>query len=691
VSVPTASRIKFAVARFLRGAWSILPAGWTLLVYRTLFAAAAVLPGTPRARARTVISMLRAEHALLDQDYPTWVRLYERTGEDARRAATEAVVRLEDPPLISILMTVRNPVPDHLRAAIESVRNQFYPHWELYIAQGASTNTCIVQDLNDASLDTLLWEVQQQDRRIKVVIGPAIAAAANSALALASGSFIALLDQNDLLSPRALYEVALCIVRRPKADIIYSDADHVDEHGHRSTPYLKPDWSPDLMLAQNLINHLGVYRRDLVERIGGFRTGLKASQDYDLALRAVAETSSDRIAHLPLVLYHLRSDSVGCGGSGLPSQDCAADSAASARQAVFEVLLRGVPGVAVEPVPSAPSWNRVIYPVPRPNPLVSVVIPSRNHADMLARTMDGLLRRTDYQALEVLIVDNGSDEPAAMMLMRTLSADHRVRVLNCPGPFNYAALNNIAVRQANGKLILLLNNDVDVIASGWLHEMVAHAIRPGIGAVGAKLLYPDDTIQHAGVTVGVLGVAGHTYLRRRRGDRGYFGSLCLVRNVTAVTGACLMVRREAYLAVGGLDEVSLPVAFNDIDFCLKLVEKGYRNLWTPYAELYHLESASRGPDESSEKAARFRQEVATMRQRWGHVLEYDPYWNRNLSLDATDVALAFPPREGRDFAGRSAETRRRPDPVARASAGWPPLSPAPPIAGTAASRPGSAG
>jgi GT2 family glycosyltransferase len=264
---------------------------------------------------------------------------------------------------------------------------------------------------------------------------------------------------------------------------------------------------------------------------------------------------------------------------------------------------------------------------------------------MLERALQGLLNRTDYPALEILVVDNGSDEPDALALLDRITRDRRVRVLHCPGPFNYSALNNQAAREANGSLLLLLNNDIDVIHPEWLREMASHAIRSGIGAVGAKLLYPDGTIQHGGVTVGMSGLADHQYLKRPCGDPGYFGQLKLARNVTAVTGACLMVCRDKYQEVGGLNEESLAVAFNDVDFCLKLVERGYRNLWTPYAELYHLESASRGADHTAEKALRLKNEIAYMRQRWGHLLDHDPYWNPNLSLFSTDIALAFPPRD----------------------------------------------
>ena len=397
------------------------------------------------------------------------------------------------------------------------------------------------------------------------------------------------------------------------------------------------------MLGQNLINHLGVYRRSLMERLGGFQVGMEGSQDYDLALRAVAETTPDRIVHIPRVLYHWRQ----AGRTRSFSESALDRCASNGRRAVQAFLDTVQPGACVQPAPAVPAWNRVIYPIPQPEPLVSVIIPTRNHANLLARTMDGVLNRTDYPALEVLIVDNGSDEPTALSLLARLERDDRVRVLRCPGPFNYSALNNRAVRDSTGELILLLNNDIDVINPDWLREMVSHAIRPGIGAVGAKLLYPNGTIQHGGVTVGVGGVAGHQYLHKPHDHTGYFGHLTLVRSVTAVTGACLMLRRQAYLEAGGLDDVSLPVAFNDIDLCLRLVERGYRNLWTPYAELYHYELASRGLDLVGEKAARFQREVAVMRQRWGDVLDNDRYWNPNLSLCSTDVALAFPPRNGK--------------------------------------------
>lgn len=592
----------------------------------------ACLPVRPRSRAQSFVARVRTLTGGLEQEYPGWIRRYEQTDERARQAAQAQIGGFSHAPLISILMPVVNPSPAHLRAAIQSVQVQFYPVWELCIALDASTAP---------SIATLLRQARAHDSRIKMTTHDGQAtAASNAALRLATGQFVAKLDHHDLLSPRALFEAATRIAANPEIDIIYSDEDQIDESGGRSMPYFKSGWNPDLMLAQNMINHLGVYRHALINRIGGFRSELDGSPDYDLALRAVAKSTPERIIHIPRVLYHARQ------GGVTFSQAAQEQCAINGRRAVSDFLIPDIPDIRVEPVPDVPAWNRVIYPVPRPEPLVSVVIPTRNHADMLGRTVEGLLFRTDYPSIEVLIVDNGSDEPASLVLLDRLAQDSRVRVLRCPGPFNYSALNNRAVRDSAGALILLLNNDIDVIHPDWLREMVSQAIRPEIGAVGAKLLYPDGTIQHGGITVGMGGVAGHRYLHQPQNGIGYFGQLILVRNVMAVTGACLMVRRQTFLEVGGLDEEALPVAFNDVDLCLKLAEQGYRNLWTPYAKLYHYESASRGTDLTGQKAVRFKRELTHMRTRWGRRLDHDPYWNPNLSLHGCDILLAFPPRDG---------------------------------------------
>lgn len=622
-------RLSSSVLRRIRAS---VPPSWVAAVRRGVAEVSARLPYPLRYRLNRLVRLTRLIGEI-ERDYPEWIRLYDRIDAESRRIAMADIARMSNPPLISILMPVFNPPLNHLQAAISSVRDQLYPFWELCIADDASTDPAVSKSLRDAAAC---------DDRIKLVRRERnghISAASNSALQLANGLFVALLDHDDVLAAHALYEVASRILAQPDVDIIYSDEDHIDDDGQRSCPYFKPDWNQELMLGQNLINHLGVYRRSLVDRVGGFQTGMEGSQDYDLALRVLLESAPERIAHIPRILYHWRQ----AGRTASFSEQALARCAENGRRAVLAFLAAKVPGAIVEPA-SVSSWNRVIYPIPQPEPSVSVIIPTRNYARLLACVVDGLLVRTDYPALEVIIVDNGTDEPEALKLLAKLEQDDRVRVLRYPGPFNYSALNNRAVQESASELILLLNNDIDVIDPGWLREMVSHAIRPHVGAVGSKLLYPNGTIQHGGVVLGPGGVAGHQYLHRSRDDAGYFGHLMLVRNVSAVTGACLLVRRQAFLEVGGLDEVSLPVAFNDVDLCLKLVERGYRNLWTPYAELYHYESLSRGSDLVGKKAERFKREVAVMQQRWGRVLEHDPYVNPNLSLQSTDVALAFPPR-----------------------------------------------
>lgn len=623
-----------AGVRMLRSVHAAVPRSWRPLARRGFARVSAGLPPGLRSRLYRLVEVLRPDMGTIEENYAAWIDRHDRIDDTARRRILSRIAGFGEPPVISVVMPVYNPKPSDLAAAIRSVRNQLYPFWQLCIADDASTDPAVASVLRTAAA---------KDSRIEVVWRDSnghISAASNAALTIAKGAFVALLDHDDELSPRALYEVASALADVPDADILFSDEDHIDARGRRSQPYFKPGWNPQLMLGQNLISHLGVYRRALLHRIGGFRIGFEGSQDHDLALRAVAETTDRRIVHIPKVLYHWRQHATQRTFSESALDRCALNG----RRAVQEFLARLVPGTRIEPAPGLPIWHRIIYPVPRPEPLVSVIIPTRDQEPLLRRTLQGVLSRTDYPALEVLVVDNGSTDPAALALLADVVRDPRVRVLPASGPFNYSALNNAAVREAAGSIVLLLNNDVDVIDAGWMREMVSHAVRSETGAVGAKLLYPNGTIQHGGVVTGLGGVAGHMFLGKPRTHPGYFGQLALARNVTAVTGACLMVRRHLFQQVGGLNDVDLPVAFNDIDFCLKLTEAGYGNIWTPFAELYHLESVSRGSDETPEKAARFSREVAYMRQRWGYRLDFDPHWNPNLSLRATDMALAFPPR-----------------------------------------------
>ncbi|MBP2294389.1 glycosyltransferase [Azospirillum rugosum] len=567
-------------------------------------------------------------------DYETWVRLYDTLDPEELAAIRADAARLARRPLISVVMPVYNTPEAYLREALDSVLAQLYPDWELCIADDASTAPHIAP---------LLAEYQARDRRIKVVRRAAnghISAASNSALELATGEFVALMDHDDRLTPHALYMVAVELNRHPDADILYSDEDKIDARGRRHDPHFKSDFNLDLLHGQNMVNHLGVFRRSLIERIGGFREGFEGSQDYDLTLRAVEATTPARIRHIPAILYHWRvfAESAAFSTVDLPR------ATAAAHRALTEHFQRRGVQASVETSPSTHRFTRIRYALPDPLPRVSLIVPTRDKVGLLKGCVDGLLQRTDYPDLEIIIVDNNSEEAKTFAYFDTLKDEPRVRILRYEAPFNYSSINNFAVAQATGSVIGLINNDIEVIGADWLKEMVSHALRPEVGAVGAKLYYADGTVQHAGVVTGICGVAGHGHKGLARDAHGYFSRAQLTQNLSCVTAACLIMRRAVFEEVDGLDEANLAVAFNDVDFCLRIRDRGYLVVWTPFAELYHLESASRGPDTAPDKVQRFMSEVNYMRRRWGDRLAQDPYYNPNLSLDAEDFGLAFPPR-----------------------------------------------
>jgi GT2 family glycosyltransferase len=577
----------------------------------------------------------------LSRNYRAWIARYDTIGEDDRRAIARAIAGLADPPLISVVMPVYETPEAYLRAAIDSVRRQLYPHWQLCIADDASTAPHV---------RAVLEHYRETDRRIEICYRRAnghISAASNSALALAKGEFVALLDHDDLLPEHALYLVAQAVTADPELDLIFSDEDKIDAEGRRFDPYFKPDWNPDLMLSQNMFSHLGVFRRSLVEAIGGFRQGYEGSQDYDLVLRAAAQTRPERIHHIPHVLYHWRAIS-GSVALAVGEKTYATERA---RQAITDHL--AAQGIDAQVGAGAlPNFHRVRYAL-RELPLASVIIPTRDQAALLRTCVSGLLDRTDYPKLEIIIVDNQSREADTHTYFAELAAEPRVRIIKYDQPFNFAAINNFAVGFASGSMLCLLNNDIEVIDSDWLREMVSHAARPGIGGVGALLYYPDQRIQHAGTILGISGVGAHAYRWQPRGTAGHFGRAMLIQNLSAVTAACFVVPATVYAEVAGLDERNLTIAFNDVDLCLRIGERGYRIVWTPHAELYHHESASRGPDTDPNKRKRFAAEVAYMQRRWGALLHHDPCHNPNLWLDYHDWGLASPPRIGKLATGQA--------------------------------------
>ena len=603
-------------------------------VHRLVHGVATLLVKTP-AGARYIRSVLRTE-ANAPTTYQAWVKRHDTLTDDDRTAIRRHIARMARTPLISVVMPAYQTPVTLLAEAIASVRAQLYPHWELCIADDASPDPAVWRLLSDAA---------NSDPRIKVVrreVNGHICAATNSALALAGGEYVALMDHDDLLSERALYEVAALLERHPDADLIYSDEDKIDDAGRRFEPHAKTDWNYELLLGQNMVSHLGVYRRTLVSEVGGLREGFEGSQDYDLVLRIAERTVPARIHHIPWVLYHWRQQ----GETASFSESFLAQCAAAARRAVAEHLTRVGDVAVVENQPELPAWLHVRRAPPEPNPLVSVIVPTRDRAELLAQCADGVLNRTRYRNLELLIVDNGSVEPRTQALFDHLRADPRVRVLPAPGPFNFSRLNNQAVAEARGDILLLLNNDISMADPSWLDELVAHAVRPNVGAVGARLLFPDGRVQHAGVILGVGGetpVAGHLGYLQGGDERGYYGHLAMTRNVSAVTAACMALRRAVYEEVGGFDAEALPVAFNDVDLCLKIRARGYDIVWTPFAELIHHESASRGSDAARDASRRFQSEIAVMRGRWGHILDNDPFYGPAFDRLTSDYRLASPP------------------------------------------------
>lgn len=567
--------------------------------------------------------------------YTKWIAAYDSLNDTARARYREDIAALPARPLISILLPVYNTPERWLRRCLDSVISQLYPDWELCIADDAST-----QDHVRHVLD----EYAARYRRIKIVHRGGnghISAASNSALELASGEWIALLDHDDELAEHALYFVAKAIAEHPHAGLIYSDEDKINEDGVRFDPYFKPDWNPELFCGHNMFSHLGVYRRELVTRLGGFREGYEGSQDYDLALRCIEAIPRSQIAHVPRVLYHWRAIS---GSTALaPQEKNYAHTAA--RRAIAEHLDRTLVDAEVLPIENRAGNWRIRRKLPDPAPNVSIIVPTRNGGDVLRRCLESLEAKTDYPAFDVLVVNNQSDDPGTLALLEAARRHERRRVLDFNEPFNFSRLNNFAAQHVVGDVLLFLNDDTEVINPGWLREMASLAVAPGIGAVGAMLYYPNDTIQHAGIVLG-LGkdrIAGHAYHGLPRGFPGDKCRAQLVQEVSAVTAACLAIRRVRFDAVGGFDE-ALAVAFNDVDLCLRLSERGWRNVWTPNAELYHHESHTRGSDFGGPRQQEYLRECALLRARWGRLLLADPTYHPALSLDRSDFATYVAPR-----------------------------------------------
>jgi GT2 family glycosyltransferase len=567
-----------------------------------------------------------------DREYLMWAMRHDLSGPDfyRQRSASRTMAKR---PLISILTPVYNTDPAILRKTIASVQDQSYPDWEL----------CLVDDGSQrAEVAEILRRAAASDPRILVrrrLTNGGIVAASNDALELATGELVALLDHDDELAPDALYEVAAVLDRHPDADLIYTDEDKIGLDGNRFQPFFKPDWSPEYLLTCMYTAHLSVYRRSVVEDVGGFRPGFEGSQDYDLALRVAERT--DRIHHIPKILYHWRvtAESTAAGHGSKPYAHGAG------RRALAEhIHRRGLEGM-VEDGPIGGCY-RVRFRV-NGQPLVSIVIPTAGgyrdvagrRLNLVVNCVESIVKRTEYARYEIVVVYDGDLEPETESALRALAGD-RLILVPYRKPFNFSDKVNLGTLHANGDYFLLLNDDVEVLSGGWIRSMLEYAQQKSIGAVGAKLFYPNGEIQHAGVVV-MDRAPHHVHYRRASHEFGHFNNLQGVCNYSAVTGACLMSRRDVFYEVGGFD-TAYAVNFNDVDYCLKVREHGYRLIFTPHAALIHYESVSRTEAGVGHVEAH---EIHLLQRIWGDKIARDPYYNVNFRQDSGAFALDLAPSE----------------------------------------------
>lgn len=574
--------------------------GWGLLGKK--------LRASNRLRRLVGLSFGKDYAAWLVREKPAWV------AEAAR--IQERLDRAPDAPTVSIIVPTRGtPDPKAVKATLASLEHQSYGRWELILARPAGTAP------GEAAAPS-------RSRIAEAVAGTgAFADDLNAGLAIAGGRLVMAVGPGDRLAEGALARLADAALARPSAAVIYGDDDRLDRAGHPSAPRMKPDWNRELFLASDYVGRTVAFDRGAAMAAGGWRD-LPGAEIFDLVRRLSDGAAEADIVHIPRVLQHLDGEAAEAERASAPE---------NRRRSVGDALAaRAAGGTATL---DERGLVRVIWPMPSAPPRVSLLVPTRDRVDLLQPCIDSLRERTDYPDLEILIVDNGSTDPLTLRYFEALARDPRVRVLPYRSPFNFSAINNFAAREATGSVLGLVNNDIETIHPDWLREMVAQALRPEIGAVGAKLLYPSGLVQHAGVVIGLGGLAGHAHRFYPAEHPGQIGRLQAAQFFAAVTAACLVVERRKFDEVGGLDEKDFPVAFNDVDFCLRLHDRGYRNLYTPYARLYHKESASRASDWSRREIARFRVEAENLKTRWTALIAHDPHYSPNLTRDAEDFSL----------------------------------------------------
>ena len=579
--------------------------------------------GNPKGIAHKLLSKYREKKAIRIHGTGSFPSVAEREKEETTVFPKDVT--------FSILVPLYNTPERFLREMIESVTAQTYGKWELCLADGSD-------DAHDF-VGRICQEYRQKDSRIKyqkLAKNEGISGNTNECYKMATGNYIALFDHDDLLHPCVLFAYMQAICEKD-ADYIYCDEATFKGNSinHMITLHFKPDYAPDNLLANNYICHFSVFSRELLESGELFRSQFDGSQDHDMILRLTAKAK--HIVHVPRILYYWRSHK----GSVASSIDAKTYAIDAAKGAVADHLTKlGYRNFEIESTRAFATIFRIKYELTS-RPLVSIIIPNKDHVDDLSRCVESIINLSTYDNYEIVIVENNSETAEIRTYYEEISRHPRVQVVEYKGDFNYSKINNFGVQYAKGEYLLLLNNDTEVITPDWMEELLMYAMRKDVGVVGAKLYYPDKTIQHAGIVIG-LGAhrtAGHTHYRIPEANVGYMGRLCYAQDVTAVTGACMMVSKALYEELGGLDE-SFTVALNDVDFCLRVREKGFLNIFTPFAELYHYESKSRGSDKKDERALRYQQESDRFRVKWADALaKGDPYYNPNFSLDHSDFTV----------------------------------------------------
>lgn len=589
---------------------------------------------------RKTIRFIKGEKDLQYGDYGGWIKFNEPKDADLK---IQMKKKFKIAPKISVIVPMYKTKEKFFKELINCMKNQTYTNWELCLADGSPEK------------NENLEKYYENDDRIKYNFlneNLGIAGNTNAAIKMATGDYIALLDHDDVLADYALYEIVYAINKFPNSEFLYSDEDKIDESGNRYDAYFKPDFAPDTLRCQNYICHFSVFKKELMEKLDGFNTGYDGAQDYDIFLRMSEITKPENITHVPKILYHWRVHNE----STAKLNSHAKNYAFEAGKKVLEDHLKrvGLEGEVSEGC--IEGIYRIDYKV-KGNPKVSIIIPNKDGKEILAVCINSILEKTTYNNYEIVVVENNSENDEIFEYYKELIKNEKIKVVNYntgkiikdeseasleytnnnrikvkPG-FNYSAVINCGVRNADGEYVIQLNNDTELITANWIELILGFLQRPDVGALGAKLYFPDETIQHAGIIVGIGGIAGNRFKSIPKSGHGYFAKESMIENLSAVTGACLATPKSIYEEVGWMDE-NLAVAFNDVDFCLKIREKGYLVVYNPFVEFWHYESKSRGQENTPEKIKRFQGEICTFERRWPEILDSgDPYYNINLSLD----------------------------------------------------------